>query len=617
MTSPSVLVRDVFRRRSVALFATMTLLAACKGDAPVPSAATAVTTTSIGAPVASRLSEQNAPTVKITDAKGKGMRNLLVKWRVTSGGGSVLNDSSRTDAAGEASSGGWNLGTIAGVQTLQATLDGLAPVTFTANAVPGAVAEMTPVTTTYTTTVVNQNVVPAAAVVAKDAYGNLVPGAQVVFVLGQSQGTLVGDVQATNSQGIATLPVWQLGTVAGAQSVRVTSPTAPTISITVTAQAGPVTKLIALTLPEISGVASSAAGTTPAVKAADQFNNGVANVPVTWTTGANSGSISIANSLSDSFGNASPGQWLLGSAATQTLTASSSAVPGTTFSFTARTVTSLYDIELRFIGAGGTDVMRDAFRSAAARWRTIITGDVHNTRVTASAGSCISWQPAVDTLVNDVLIYARIANIDGPSNILARAGPCLINAGSRLTAMGIMEFDESDLPTLIANGGIVDVIQHEMGHVLGIGTLWNVAPRTLLSGSGSNDPFFNGIAGRAGFAAVNTVTFSGNPVPVENTGGSGTRDSHWRETTFGREIMTGFYNSGVINPLSRVTIGSLEDLGYQVNYSAADPFTITALLYAFPFNPSANSIPIGEDITSIPLFEARNGKPVLVRAGRQ
>lgn len=621
MTLPPVFSRSPRRRPSRAshrLAAATALLgvAACKGDAPVPSAAVPVTTASIAAPVATRLGELNAPVVKISDAKGRPMRNLLVRWKVTAGGGSVVNDSSRTDPQGQASSGGWNLGTIAGVQTLTATLDGLPPVTFTANAVPGPIAELTPVATTYTTTVVNRPVVPSPSVVAKDAYGNLVPGGQVVFALAQSQGSLVGETQATNAQGVATLPTWQLGTVSGAQSVRATAPTAQAVTITVTAQPGPPSRLVAVTLAEIAAVASQPVGTTPSVRVADAFNNGVPGIPVTWALGANSGSITTPTSVSGATGVATPGTWLLGSAATQTISATSSAVPGSTISFTARTVSSLYDIELRFIGTGGTDAMREAFRSAATRWRSVITGDVHTTRLNAPAGACASWQPAVDTTVNDVLIFARIAPIDGLRNILARAGPCYINTGSRLTTAGIMEFDEADLPELLANGGIVDVITHEMGHVLGIGTLWNNGGRTLLVNAGAADPYFQGAGARAGFTAVNTVLYSGNPVPVENSGGSGTRDSHWRETTFGRELMTGFYNSGVINPLSRVTIGSLEDLGYQVNYNAAEPFSITALLYAFPFAPGANVIPFGDDIMAVPLYEIRDGRNVLIRPGR-
>ena len=37
--------------------------------------------------------------------------------------------------------------------------------------------------------------------------------------------------------------------------------------------------------------------------------------------------------------------------------------------------------------------------------------------------------------------------------------------------------------------------------------------------------------------------------------------------------MTGFLNTGV-NPLCRVTIGALEDVGYEVDYDAADPYTL-------------------------------------------
>jgi hypothetical protein len=61
-------------------------------------------------------------------------------------------------------------------------------------------------------------------------------------------------------------------------------------------------------------------------------------------------------------------------------------------------------------------------------------------------------------------------------------------------------------------------------------------------------------------------------VPVENSGGPGTRDSHWRESILTNELMTGYANTGPM-PLSRITIGSLQDIGYSVNYAAADPYT--------------------------------------------
>ena len=113
-----------------------------------------------------------------------------------------------------------------------------------------------------------------------------------------------------------------------------------------------------------------------------------------------------------------------------------------------------------------------------------------------------------------------------------------------------------------------------MGHVLGIGTLWNI--KGLVQGAGSANPIFTGINAMREFAALIGAT-SSTPVPLANTGGAGARDSHWRESVFGNELMTGFLNPG-FNPLSRMTIASLEDLGYTVNYNAAAPFMLPTAL---------------------------------------
>ena len=63
------------------------------------------------------------------------------------------------------------------------------------------------------------------------------------------------------------------------------------------------------------------------------------------------------------------------------------------------------------------------------------------------------------------------------------------------------------------------------------------------------------------------------PVPIETDGGPGTAGGHWDETALANELMTGFVN-GANNPLSRVTIACLEDMGYQVNYEVADGYSL-------------------------------------------
>jgi hypothetical protein len=132
-----------------------------------------------------------------------------------------------------------------------------------------------------------------------------------------------------------------------------------------------------------------------------------------------------------------------------------------------------------------------------------------------------------------------------------------------------MQFDSADLAWMLSNGLLLSVIEHEMGHVLGIGTIWS--DKGLLSGAGGNNPIFTGSRATAAYNQVFGTSARG--VPVENTGGSGTADSHWRETVFTTELMTGWAGPGTNLPLSVVTVASLADLGYSVNMAAADPFT--------------------------------------------
>jgi len=105
-----------------------------------------------------------------------------------------------------------------------------------------------------------------------------------------------------------------------------------------------------------------------------------------------------------------------------------------------------------------------------------------------------------------------------------------------------------------------DVIVHEMGHVLGIGTLWNTVPfgfdRTLLQGP-LTSPYFAGPKANVFWNAEGGT----GELPIENDFGPGTAFGHWKETTLNNELMTGFLNLGE-NPLSRITAGSMADLGY-------------------------------------------------------
>ena len=226
--------------------------------------------------------------------------------------------------------------------------------------------------------------------------------------------------------------------------------------------------------------------------------------------------------------------------------------------------TSPFTIDVRFLG-GLTSRQRSAFTKAADRWTRLIVGDLPSTRVDSET-------------IDDVLILAQGVAIDGPGRILGQAGPTHIRPASAgaaafLPAKGIMSFDTADLAKMESAGTLNDVIAHEMGHVLGIGTLWD--RKDLLKGAGGTNPTF---AGSGAMREYGMLRSSGRRrrVPVENTGGPGTRDGHWRETVFRNELMSGFISSPG-NPLSRVTVASLADIGYQVDLEAAEAYGLPNL----------------------------------------
>jgi hypothetical protein len=224
---------------------------------------------------------------------------------------------------------------------------------------------------------------------------------------------------------------------------------------------------------------------------------------------------------------------------------------------------------------------RETFVAAAQRWSRIITASSGRQEdATISENTCEAGFPGFRGTITNVLIDLRVTEIDGEEGILGRAGWCQIHDGSKLPAYGIMEFDAADVAQLETDKQFDLVILHEMGHVLGFGTLWNVGGRDLTEGLG--DEFFCGINPR--FTGANAVrewkALGGTEetVPLESEGDFGTCESHWRESLFRNELMTGFLNQGSSNPLSRLTIASMEDLGYSVDYSQADDYSIPPTL---------------------------------------
>ena len=228
-----------------------------------------------------------------------------------------------------------------------------------------------------------------------------------------------------------------------------------------------------------------------------------------------------------------------------------------------------FNIALRFL-TNLTPSQQAAFNNAVGRWTQIIKqgfAEKTNVDIPAQCG------PAFTGAIDDLLIDVKVEAIDGEGGALGEAGPCLVRTDVKLTLYGRMRFDSADLAKLEADNQLELTILHEMGHVLGIGTLWDYE-RNLLNGAIDGpqcgaDPVFVGTNAVREWNALGGI----GSVPVENTGGQGTCEGHWRETLVDKELMTGFLDAGA-NPLSRLTIGSMEDLGYTVDYNAAEAFTL-------------------------------------------
>jgi len=253
-----------------------------------------------------------------------------------------------------------------------------------------------------------------------------------------------------------------------------------------------------------------------------------------------------------------------------------------------------FDIELRYLGDAATPAQKAVFRTAAEVWERVITRGLPDRFIDSSTAMCEAGDPSLfGAHVDDLLLFIRLKSMDGPRGALAEAGPCLMRDPSVLPFIGTVTIDTADLSTMEDNGVLGKVVAHEIAHALGFGIIWDQLPPegppflqqpsvVRFSEVPGRDTHFTGPKAVAAFDAVGGDTYTGGAkVPVENdtvSYGLGALDGHWRESVLGHELLTSSLSidGGVDEPLSRVTIGALEDLGYSVDYSAAEAYTLRA-----------------------------------------
>jgi hypothetical protein len=86
--------------------------------------------------------------------------------------------------------------------------------------------------------------------------------------------------------------------------------------------------------------------------------------------------------------------------------------------------------------------------------------------------------------IGQLTINISLVSIDGTNGIVGAGGPTQITSVGHFPITGDIHFDTADVPSLESSGQFDDVVLHEMGHVLGIGSLWDL--NSMLSTFGSD-----------------------------------------------------------------------------------------------------------------------------------
>jgi hypothetical protein len=555
--------------RAVLIAALSLALFAC-GDSsapgPVPTSIEITTqpsgSASAGVPLAT------SPAFVVKDHDGNPMSGVPVTVTVTAGGGSLANAPTKTSTP-STSVGTWTLGHSIGLNSLTIAVSGLASAVVSVSSQAGLPAKIVASTPTNLTGVVGQPVGGPIAASLQDAFGNVISGVALTVTVGGG-GSSVPTV-TTDAAGTATIPTWTLGTAKGTQTLTL-SLGSTSVVFSAAAAAGPIVALNILSGNNQSGLPGTPLAQQAVIAPVDQYGNTLDNQVANFNVLSGGGTLSAVTAASSSDGTITVPVLTMGRSALPQQVLASIAPKSVVLNATA---TSDYIIDVRFWGPPMTPDQQALFTNAAARVRGVVVGSIPTVDGTGADPSVcgVTGVPILAENIPGVIIYASVQAIDGPGKVLARAGPCFTRQNDLRTAVGVMEFDVDDITTLAAGGNLQDVITHEMLHVVGVGTFWNAD--ALLAGYNTFGVVYIGAGGIQGCLETGGVNSCVTAVPVENTGGAGTANSHWRESVFGPELMTGYANSGAM-PLSILTVRSIGDLGYTINPASADPYSIFA-----------------------------------------
>lgn len=244
-----------------------------------------------------------------------------------------------------------------------------------------------------------------------------------------------------------------------------------------------------------------------------------------------------------------------------------------------------------------TDVplkVRGALSDAVSTWQRLISGDI------PAVISPFTGLPVDDIqllVING--LWGVQGGTDGVGEGIAIGGPHFMGEPALRSDLflpfhGTIGFDPADAARE-SYLNLYTAAMHEIAHALGF-SFDTAMSLNLLALSSEGIPMFIGKNAVREFNSTFRITGGGVPISEDFE-----QELHWDEYVFQRELMTPALARGMTNPLSRMTAGFFEDIGYQVRYAFADPYSRNS---AVSFNPLLLQLAV-DFVTSSPPARAR------------
>ncbi len=271
--------------------------------------------------------------------------------------------------------------------------------------------------------------------------------------------------------------------------------------------------------------------------------------------------------------------------------------------FQVEVLNQAFEIELVFVNDISPSY-RKMIEGAVTKWEQILAHTEFEDYLYNRDVDCwghVEWIGVVD----DVRVAVEVVDIEGETGPFGSGGPCWIRRNS-MPIKGLITLNASRMEWMVDEGILEAVMLHELGHVLGVGTIWRnlgFLQNPSRPDCPECDTFFSGALAIEAFNNAGGSTYEGRKVPIES--GARLDDFHWRESVMGVELMTPRLRRGdgdYLNRLSAITIQSLADMGYLVDLSLADPYSLPSASARGEY--AKESIDLGDDVMHGPIMVA-------------